>query len=94
MAEPVVKRWWQPTVWSLFPIKFAQAFNTMHEGRRGPVLVDIPQDLQAEYGEYTPPPAGMRRAATPADSVIPWPSGGLQRCWRAPSGRSFWLAAE
>jgi acetolactate synthase-1/2/3 large subunit len=63
MAEPVVKRWWQPHRVESIPTALAQAFNTMHEGRRGPVLVDIPQDLQAEYGEYTPPPAGMRRAA-------------------------------
>ncbi len=54
MAEPVVKRWWQPNRVESIPTALAQAFNTMHEGRRGPVLVDIPQDLQAEYGEYTP----------------------------------------
>ena len=55
MAEPVVKRWWQPNRVESIPTALAQAFNTMHEGRRGPVLVDIPQDLQAEYGEYSPP---------------------------------------
>jgi acetolactate synthase-1/2/3 large subunit len=56
MAEPVVKRWWQPNRVESIPTALRQAFNTMNEGRRGPVLVDIPQDLQAEYGEYTPPP--------------------------------------
>jgi acetolactate synthase-1/2/3 large subunit len=61
MAEPVVKRWWQPNRVEQIPVALAQAFNTMNEGRRGPVLVDIPQDLQAEYGEYTPP-TGPRRA--------------------------------
>jgi acetolactate synthase-1/2/3 large subunit len=60
MAEPVVKRWWQPNRVEQIPVALAQAFNTMNEGRRGPVLVDIPQDLQAEYGEYTPP-TGPRR---------------------------------
>ncbi|MDT5152748.1 MAG: acetolactate synthase large subunit [Mycobacterium sp.] len=61
MAEPVVKRWWQPNRVEQIPVALAQAFNTMNEGRRGPVLVDIPQDLQAEYGEYTPP-TGPRHA--------------------------------
>ncbi|ART68233.1 acetolactate synthase [Mycobacterium dioxanotrophicus] len=61
MAEPVVKRWWQPNRVESIPTALQQAFNTMLEGRRGPVLVDIPQDLQAEYGEYTPT-TGARRA--------------------------------
>jgi acetolactate synthase-1/2/3 large subunit len=65
MAEPVVKRWWQPSRVESIPTVLAQAFNTMLEGRRGPVLVDIPQDLQAEYGEYAPS-VGSRRAATRA----------------------------
>jgi acetolactate synthase-1/2/3 large subunit len=65
MAEPVVKRWWQPSRVESIPTVLAQAVNTMLEGRRGPVLVDIPQDLQAEYGEYEPP-VGSRRAATRA----------------------------
>ncbi|MDI9937930.1 thiamine pyrophosphate-binding protein [Rhodococcus sp. IEGM 1351] len=65
MVEPVVKRWWQPSRLEQLPVALAQAFNTMHEGRRGPVLVDIPQDLQAEYGDYTPD-TGARRPATRA----------------------------
>ena len=63
MAEPAVKRWWQPSRLDQIPIALAQAFNTMYEGRRGPVLLDVPQDLQAEAGEYTPP-SGARRAQT------------------------------
>jgi acetolactate synthase I/II/III large subunit len=65
MAEPVVKRWWQPNRVESIPTVLGQAFNTMLEGRRGPVLVDIPQDLQAEYGEYRPP-VGSRRAVNRA----------------------------
>ncbi len=61
MAEPVVKRWWQPHRVENIAVALEQAFTTMYEGRRGPVLVDIPQDLQAEYGEYTPA-TGARRA--------------------------------
>jgi acetolactate synthase I/II/III large subunit len=55
MVEPVVNRWWQPSRLEQFPAMLSQAFNAMLEGRRGPVLLDIPQDLQAEFGEYTPP---------------------------------------
>ena len=62
MAEPVVKRWWQPSRLEQFPAMLSQAFNTMLEGRRGPVLLDIPQDLQAEVGEYVPPSPELTRA--------------------------------
>jgi acetolactate synthase-1/2/3 large subunit len=65
MMEPVVKRWWQPNRLDQIPTVMAQAFNTMNEGRKGPVLVDIPQDLQAEQGYYTPP-VGRHRATTRA----------------------------
>lgn len=65
MVEPVVKRWWQPGRLEQLPSAMAQAFNTMLEGRRGPVLVDIPQDLQAEYGDYVPE-LYSRRAQTRA----------------------------
>ena len=61
MVEPVVKRWWQPSRLEQFPRMLSQAFNAMLEGRRGPVLLDIPQDLQAELGEYTAPTPHSRR---------------------------------
>jgi acetolactate synthase I/II/III large subunit len=61
MAEPVVKRWWQPSRVDQLPAVVEQAFNAMLDGRRGPVLIDVPQDLQAEYGPYDPP-AGLHRA--------------------------------
>lgn len=72
MAEPAVKRWWQPSRVDQIATALAQAFNTMHEGRRGPVLVDVPQDLQAEYGEYTPPvgPTRPRYRATGDSAAI------------------------
>jgi acetolactate synthase-1/2/3 large subunit len=62
MAEPVVKRWWQPSRVDQLPAVLHQAFNTMLEGRRGPVLIDVPQDLQAELGDYAPPEPERRRA--------------------------------
>jgi acetolactate synthase I/II/III large subunit len=61
MVEPIVKRWWQPNRLDQFARMLSQAFNTMLEGRRGPVLLDIPQDLQAEIGEYNPPSPHRRR---------------------------------
>jgi acetolactate synthase-1/2/3 large subunit len=63
MAAPVVKRWWQPSRLEQFPTVLHQAFNTMLDGRRGPVLLDIAQDLQAELGEWDPPEPRRRRAA-------------------------------
>ncbi|MGO1074955.1 thiamine pyrophosphate-binding protein [Inquilinus sp. CA228] len=54
MAEPVVKRWWQPSGVEQLPTVLDQAFNVMLEGRRGPALINLPQDIQAEFatGEY------------------------------------------
>jgi acetolactate synthase I/II/III large subunit len=70
MAEPVVKRWWQPGRLEQFPLMMTQAFNTMLEGRRGPVLLDIPQDLQAEYGEFDPvEPSRHRPTGRPGGDV-------------------------
>src|SRR6478736_3535548 len=63
MAEPVVKRWWQPSRVDQLQTVLDQAFNAMLDGRRGPVLIDLPQDLQAEYGEVEPPAPGRRRAS-------------------------------
>jgi acetolactate synthase-1/2/3 large subunit len=68
MAEPVVKRWWQPNRLDQLPMVLDQAFNTMLDGRRGPVLIDLPQDLQAEYGEFEAPRGGSRR---PSGRVAP-----------------------
>jgi acetolactate synthase I/II/III large subunit len=72
MAEPVVKRWWQPGSLAQFPAMLSQAFRTMLTGRRGPVLLDIPQDLQAEAADLTLRPSGAATIALPradADAV-------------------------
>ncbi|MBC2384317.1 thiamine pyrophosphate-binding protein [Pseudomonas sp. WS 5106] len=55
MAEPVVKRWWQPGTVAQLPGVMTQAFNVMLEGRRGPTLINLPQDLQAECAEIELP---------------------------------------
>ncbi|HEY8284553.1 MAG TPA: thiamine pyrophosphate-binding protein [Chloroflexota bacterium] len=51
MLEPVVKRWWQPSKVDQLPNVLHLAFNLMLEGRRGPVLLDLPMDLQADFAE-------------------------------------------
>lgn len=63
MAAPVVKRWWQPSRLDQLPAVLHQAFNAMLDGRRGPVLIDLAQDLQAELGEWDPPEPQLRRAS-------------------------------
>jgi len=45
--EPIVKRWWQPVSPAQLPTIMQRAFNYMMSGRRGPVLVDLPMDVQA-----------------------------------------------
>lgn len=72
VVEPMVKRWWRPTNLGQIPRVMAQAFNTMREGRRGPVLIDVPQDLQAEadpWEKVTGAPVDMQ-APVGAPSAI------------------------
>lgn len=67
MAAPVVKRWWQPSRLEQLPAVLHQAFNAMLEGRRGPVLIELAQDLQAELGEWQAPrPYAHRAEARPS----------------------------
>ena len=63
MAEPVVKRWFNPSHVEQIPNMMEQAFNAMLEGRKGPVLVNVPQDVQAEYAEVTMGDGSKRRTA-------------------------------
>ena len=66
MAAPVVKRWWQPGRLEQLPTILHQAFNTMLEGRRGPVLIDLAQDLQAELRRVGPARATQAPCLGPA----------------------------
>jgi acetolactate synthase-1/2/3 large subunit len=65
MAEAVVKRWWQPGSLAQFPMMLSQAFRTMMTGRKGPVLLDIPQDLQADTADLELAPSGVGAIALP-----------------------------
>lgn len=48
VLEPIVKRWWQPTRVEMVPFAMHRAFNEMLNGRPGPVLLDLPMDVQAD----------------------------------------------
>ena len=53
--EPVVKEWWQPSRVDELPFVLHRAWNAMRTGRPGPVLLDVPMDVQAEAAEVTMP---------------------------------------
>lgn len=63
MAEPVVKRWFNPSHVEQIPNMMEQAFNAMFEGRKGPVLLNVPQDIQAESARVTLGDGKKRRTA-------------------------------
>jgi acetolactate synthase I/II/III large subunit len=60
--EPVVKEWWQPSRVDELPWVLHRAWNAMTTGRPGPVLLDVPMDVQAETAEVTLPDLGARLA--------------------------------
>ena len=66
MAEPVVKRWFNPSHVEQIPNMMDQAFNAMLEGRKGPVLLNVPQDVQAEFATVTINDGKKRRTAARA----------------------------
>jgi len=49
--EPVTKRYWQVTRPDQLPAVMNRAFSEMLGGRRGPVAVSLPMDVQAEAAE-------------------------------------------
>ncbi len=51
VLEPIVKRWWQATRVDQLPGILDRAFSQMLSGRRGPVLISLPMDIQAESAE-------------------------------------------
>ena len=51
--EPVVKEWWQPSRVDELPFVLDRAWNAMRSGRPGPVLLDVPMDVQADAAEVT-----------------------------------------
>ncbi|MBW3612865.1 MAG: thiamine pyrophosphate-binding protein [Chloroflexi bacterium] len=62
LFEPVVKEWWQPSRVDELPFVLHRAWNAMRTGRPGPVLLDVPMDVQAEAAEVTIPEPVEREA--------------------------------
>ena len=60
--EPVVKEWWQPSRVDELPFVLHRAWNAMTSGRPGPVLMDVPMDVQAEAAEVVVPEPDARQA--------------------------------
>lgn len=55
VLEPVVKRYWRATNVKQLPFILQRAFNQMLAGRRGPVLIDLPMDVQSDSVEVQLP---------------------------------------
>jgi acetolactate synthase-1/2/3 large subunit len=70
--EPIAKRIWRPTGAERLPRILQRAFAEMLTGRRGPVVVDLPMDVQCdavEVGAGLPSPNGYR----PQSTILPDP---------------------
>jgi acetolactate synthase-1/2/3 large subunit len=66
ILEPVVKRHWTVGDVRQLPFVLQRAFAEMLGGRMGPVLVDLPMDVQAAAAEVEiPAPTGHRPRARP-----------------------------
>jgi acetolactate synthase-1/2/3 large subunit len=60
--EPIVKEWWQPSRVDELPFVLHRAWNQMLSGRPGPILLDLPMDVQAESAEVVIPDPAEREA--------------------------------
>ncbi len=68
--EPIAKRTWQPTRVERLPRILQRAFAEMLTGRRGPVVVDLPMDVQCDdtdMGMGLPQPNAYR----PSGPILP-----------------------
>jgi len=61
ILEPISKRSWQVSSTSQLPTIMQRAFNQMMTGRRGPVHIDLPMDVQAEAIDTEIPDPQERR---------------------------------
>jgi acetolactate synthase-1/2/3 large subunit len=62
ILEPVTKRSWQVSHPNQLPSIMQRAFNQMLTGRKGPVHIDLPMDVQAKAIETEIPEPNKRRA--------------------------------
>ena len=61
--EPLVKRSWRAESAAQLPRIMQRAFNQMLTGRKGPVVVALPMNVQAADADVTLPEPGSHRAA-------------------------------
>jgi acetolactate synthase-1/2/3 large subunit len=61
IMEPIVKRYWTPTNVAQLPHIMQRAFGYMMTGRRGPVLIDMPMDVQCNSADVTIPDPENRK---------------------------------
>ena len=62
LFEPVVKEWWQPSRVDELPFVLHRAWNQMRSGRPGPILLDVPMDVQADSADVCIPDPEAREA--------------------------------
>lgn len=62
ILEPIVKQYWSVTRVDQLPRVMARAFNVMTSGRPGPVLVDLPMDVQCDSADVRLPRPSSRKA--------------------------------
>lgn len=60
--EPIVKEWWQPSRVEDLPFVLHRAWNSMTSGRPGPILMDVPMDVQAAAADVRMPEPDAREA--------------------------------
>jgi acetolactate synthase-1/2/3 large subunit len=72
VTEPLVKRCWQVTEVDELAGVMREAFRRARGGRPGPVLVDVPRDVQSAPVAYSPAaaPAPEPAAATAEESTV------------------------
>ena len=63
ILESITKRTWQVSTVNQLPTIMQRAFNQMMTGRRGPVHIDLPMDVQAEAIDVEIPEPLQRRAS-------------------------------
>ncbi len=63
--EPVAKRVWRAESAGQLPRILQRSFNQMLTGRKGPVVVALPMNVQAEYAEVGAIPSQRHRAGSP-----------------------------
>jgi acetolactate synthase-1/2/3 large subunit len=63
VLEPIVKRYWQAVSVEQLPHIMQRAFSQMLCGRRGPVLIDLPMDVQADSADVRIPSPKDRKCS-------------------------------